>query len=479
MLLDLAAWVLRRFIAASTAPRLATLAYWACVMAAAVPIMMLLSRHNRRWWARMQAAPANAAPVQSAGPLPLPQHADTGSRGAAGVAQAQTKQGAAPSRCRVQRPAHRMQPRLVTAWVPGPGMIRAAVWPRHSPPHASRERSTRMRRRRASATSPARITSTAASTVAMTPSHLPARAPPSAARTVLLPSRFHVPHTIMRKGYHLLALALFLPAFAWDVRMLQASLAIAFAVLVAAEALRCASLPHVSPALQRFMSDFADARDVGPLYITHFTLLLGMALPVWLCDRVCGAPSSAARTSSPSGDWASFLSSSSGSLPSSSSSSSSLQHLVQWVGLGSSESGGGSSRAGGCGGGSDGCVGSSCDAALQQQLVCSGLVGLCGLVALGVGDTAASCVGFLLGRRRLFRGSSKTAEGTGASAVAMMLSWAWAVRWLGLGNAMDARLWVALAVVTGGAALLEAVTQQLDNLVVPLYYAAHVASLFS
>jgi len=58
---------------------------------------------------------------------------------------------------------------------------------------------------------------------------------------------------ILRKGYHLVAAALFLPAFFWDLPLLCASLAIAFAALVAAEVARCAHVPVLGRAVQVFM----------------------------------------------------------------------------------------------------------------------------------------------------------------------------------------------------------------------------------
>lgn len=71
--------------------------------------------------------------------------------------------------------------------------------------------------------------------------HVRVRAPPT--------------HTqiILRKGYHLLAMALFLPAFWWDLPLLVLSLGVAFAALVALELARCARIPGVGPGVQRFM----------------------------------------------------------------------------------------------------------------------------------------------------------------------------------------------------------------------------------
>ena len=49
----------------------------------------------------------------------------------------------------------------------------------------------------------------------------------------------------VRKGYHGLAVALFLPAAAWEPQLLGVSLAIAFALLAAVELVRVADLPLI------------------------------------------------------------------------------------------------------------------------------------------------------------------------------------------------------------------------------------------
>ena len=48
-----------------------------------------------------------------------------------------------------------------------------------------------------------------------------------------------------RKGYHLLALGLFLPALLWEPQLLSISLAIAFALLVVLEILRLGGVPRI------------------------------------------------------------------------------------------------------------------------------------------------------------------------------------------------------------------------------------------
>lgn len=40
------------------------------------------------------------------------------------------------------------------------------------------------------------------------------------------------------------------------------------------------------PLVHDFMTSFIDDRDSGALLVTHFTLLLGMAAPLWLCGAL-------------------------------------------------------------------------------------------------------------------------------------------------------------------------------------------------
>lgn len=360
-LADLGLWVLGRFVAASSRPRLATLAYWFGCLAVTVPFMYALSK-------------ASAARQQQQKQQGQQQGLREGDSGTG----KQTSNG-------------------------GSGSSSAA--PR----------------------------------------------PPSSPWWQLLA----VPHVVMRKGYHLVAILLFLPAFGWDLRMLQASLAVAGGALVLAELARCAGPPLVRQAIGGFMADFADARDSGPVYITHFTLLLGIAVPVWLSDPVCGAAAAAMMAGLYGREAAEPMAP-----------ADAAQHLAQHTPHAHAAAASGS--------------GAPLSAAAARLLPsCTSVVGLSGLVSLGSGDTAAACVGFLLGRLRLFRGGRKTWEGTVSGMTAMMASWVLVVWWLDVGWALRPRDWAALAATTAGVSLLEAVTMQLDNVVVPLYYVAHLVLLFA
>jgi dolichol kinase len=349
----------------------------------------------------------------------------------------------------------------------------------------------------------------------------------------------------VRKVYHLLALGLFVPVFFWDLQLLGLSLAIAFAALVLLEVLRCLRLPLLGRAVQQYMQvraggpdgeaqrarprgrraccvsheearsasctgsrlrvslhglpvrvcvspplfpasqKFVDERDAGVIYITHFTLLLGLAVPIWLVlampdvlvatqaalhEQGCQPPQDAGATAAAParGVWCEAGSphcSAPPQLPQ-------QQHgaLVSSSSGGSCELGASQLLAGALG------IGSAWHSpAAALALV---LMGLSGTIIIGVGDTAASLFGQLFGRRPIHAGSKKTVEGTVAGIVLSLGSWLLLLHAVGLlpplASARGA-MWAAqLMAATVGAGLLEAATSQLDNILLPLWYAPHV-----
>ncbi|KAJ2313566.1 dolichol kinase [Coemansia sp. RSA 2611] len=182
---------------------------------------------------------------------------------------------------------------------------------------------------------------------------------------------------LKRKAYHILAVLLFAPGFAYTPLLLHLGFVVALVAFVGAEAVRALGIGPWAPAIDRFMRRFTDTRDAGQIVTSHFYLLFGCALPVWL-----GSSSSAA-----------------------------------------------------C---------------------------LAGVLSLGIADTAASLVGIHFGSRK-WPSTPKTIEGTAAFVGGLFI----AVEFVyliapsengALGN-------MAMCVVLG---LLEALTEQNDNLVIPL-----------
>ncbi|KAF6252101.1 hypothetical protein COO60DRAFT_1554929 [Scenedesmus sp. NREL 46B-D3] len=272
------------------------------------------------------------------------------------------------------------------------------------------------------------------------------------------PNAWHCLQIIVRKVYHLLAGGLFVPVFFWDLPLLCLSLAIAFAALQLLEVVRHLRLPRMGAAVQQFMQDFVDERDSGVIYVTHFTLLLGLAVPMWLClglpgvAAVAGAHATSSCTSRMQCISSGNSSGSEGSCSPPGASSSVLDSST------------------GSGFGSVGSISSSASALLLV------VAGLSGMVIIGVGDTAASMVGKLLGRVPIHCGSRKTVEGTVAGIASSLGAWCllfWAAG-MGLPGGMSLSWWLQLVLATVGAGLLEAVTSQLDNVLLPLWYLPHL-----
>eukprot|EP00892_Ulva_mutabilis_P003424 jgi/Ulvmu1/1453/UM011_0183.1 len=97
-----------------------------------------------------------------------------------------------------------------------------------------------------------------------------------------------VPHHILRKGFHLLCLALFIPVLLIDPPLLSLALAVAFVLLALAELVRTADIPRISAALTGPMTRFTDARDEGSFLVSHLSLLLGIAVPIWVSQAGSG-----------------------------------------------------------------------------------------------------------------------------------------------------------------------------------------------
>jgi dolichol kinase len=147
------------------------------------------------------------------------------------------------------------------------------------------------------------------------------------------------------------------------------------------------------------MSAFVDARDSGAFYVTHFTLLLGLAIPIWLSLSV----------NKTTNDTSTFPES------------------------------------------------------------------LAGILSTGIGDAAASIIGSSFGRVRIAGDSRKTLEGTVAGATAMLMS-SWGMAQLWPKSPRSYNVW-QLVVSTLLSALLEASTDQFDNIFVSLHFFSLLCAL--
>ena len=168
--------------------------------------------------------------------------------------------------------------------------------------------------------------------------------------------------------------------------------------------------------IHRFFVSLVDSRDSGVALLTHLYLLLGCALPLWLHAGIAGGMVEAASSST------STSTRPSSSLPPS---------------------------------------------ACEQTLV---LLPWAGLACLAVGDSAAAAVGKALGRVRWPGTGGRTVEGS----VAFFASTA-ATLVFAAGRPGASLLPLAAAVA--GATAIEAFTSQVDNLVLPVYFAAAVMTV--
>ncbi|CAM6085856.1 unnamed protein product [Calypogeia fissa] len=89
-----------------------------------------------------------------------------------------------------------------------------------------------------------------------------------------------VPKILVRKYYHIMIVIMFVPALLLDPEFLQLAFGVALSAFLIIEMIRAWRLPGHQ--IENFMKPFTDHRDSGVLIISHFSLLLGCALPVWL-----------------------------------------------------------------------------------------------------------------------------------------------------------------------------------------------------
>jgi len=218
-------------------------------------------------------------------------------------------------------------------------------------------------------------------------------------------SRVGLPTIVVRKLYHVLVLALFLPGTLLRPHFMSLSYSVALALLLLVEAVRATDQPTLGPAVHAFMAKYTDARDGGRLILTHIYLLLGCAAPLWLAIATGALPAAAPAASS----------------------------------------------------------------------LASVLAPAAGVIVLGAGDAAAAAVGVSHGHWR-WPGSRKTLEGSSAAlAATLLVSAAYVVCAAGTGvyawPSVTPLGTAAVVVAAATTCLLEAATDQVDNLVLPPFFA--------
>lgn len=287
---------------------------------------------------------------------------------------------------------------------------------------------------------------------------------------------YHVAKILLRKGFHLLGVLIMLPGLACAPTFLGTSLAVAAFALAAVEATRLLSFSALAGPVDRYMRPFTDTRDAGQVLTTHFSLLLGLAVPLWVTSAL--AEDILHRTA--------VLS----LLPRSTRSGGMSGLLIRLVKK-SGPVGALFSRLASLAPAAAGPAGS------LGHVWRPNLEAFSGMVTLGVMDVAASLVGTTVRGPRLVSDSEKTVSGTTAGILAGVgvstLLALWRARWLweflrlALSSA-PAVAWSALlrklveaeglwrgevlpaVLACAGSGLIEALTDQIDNMIIPYYH---------
>lgn len=87
---------------------------------------------------------------------------------------------------------------------------------------------------------------------------------------------------LLRKYYHLVAVLIFVPAVIFEPAFLDLAFGAALAVFLILEMIRVWKIWPFGHILHQFMSAFTDHRDSEVLIVSHFSLLLGCAIPKWM-----------------------------------------------------------------------------------------------------------------------------------------------------------------------------------------------------
>ncbi|KAF7823354.1 dolichol kinase EVAN [Senna tora] len=87
---------------------------------------------------------------------------------------------------------------------------------------------------------------------------------------------------LLRKYYHLMAVSMFVPALIFQPKLLDLAFGAALAVFLTLEITRVWRIWPLGQPIHQFMNAFTDHRDSDLLIVSHFSLLLGCALPIWM-----------------------------------------------------------------------------------------------------------------------------------------------------------------------------------------------------
>ncbi|KAL6629819.1 hypothetical protein ACP70R_029584 [Stipagrostis hirtigluma subsp. patula] len=95
---------------------------------------------------------------------------------------------------------------------------------------------------------------------------------------------------LLRKYYHLVAVLIFSPAVIFQPAFLDLAFGAAFGVFLILEMIRIWEIYPLGHVVHQFMNAFTDHRDSEILIVSHFSLLLGCALPKWMSSGLNDRP---------------------------------------------------------------------------------------------------------------------------------------------------------------------------------------------
>lgn len=87
---------------------------------------------------------------------------------------------------------------------------------------------------------------------------------------------------LLRKYYHLMAVLMFVPALILQPKFLNLAFGAALAAFLTLEIIRVWRIWPLGHLVHQFLNAFTDHRDSDLLIVSHFSLLLGCALPIWM-----------------------------------------------------------------------------------------------------------------------------------------------------------------------------------------------------
>ncbi|KAL0916848.1 hypothetical protein M5K25_014391 [Dendrobium thyrsiflorum] len=87
---------------------------------------------------------------------------------------------------------------------------------------------------------------------------------------------------LLRKYYHLVAVLIFVPGVIFEPSFLDLAFGAALAAFLILEMMRVWSIWPFGHMVHQFMNAFTDHRDSEILIVSHFSLLLGCAIPKWM-----------------------------------------------------------------------------------------------------------------------------------------------------------------------------------------------------